>query len=175
MPSHYSKEDATEALLRVDEQTDGIITLADYNENRLDDDPESSIFYERFDGFNQVKRNLGLNVDNKGRSHNGPNCSEWYNYMKKLARCQICGIDDDVCLQFHHLPNRDKDINIGSAKNGSYGLNKIFSESQKCAIICANCHKRVHSDMDTPDLQPWYIASSVDKWYLEESGNSELF
>lgn len=53
-------------------------------------------------------------------------------YAKKafrtyLSKCAVCGLDEECCLQVHHV---DKDRNNDDINN--------------LIILCANCHCRVH-------------------------------
>jgi hypothetical protein len=50
-----------------------------------------------------------------------------------------CGETDPLVLEFDHL--RDKRFNIGNAlpyRNWA----SILAEIEKCAVVCANCHRR---------------------------------
>lgn len=61
---------------------------------------------------------------------------------KKTKKCK-CGEDDIICLDFHH-PN-NKEINIADATRRGWALEKIMEEIKKCIIVCANCHRKIHS------------------------------
>jgi len=54
--------------------------------------------------------------------------------------CYKCGIDDPVILQFHHLGDKEVNINILLRSKWS----SILSEINKCLLLCANCHHLVH-------------------------------
>lgn len=59
------------------------------------------------------------------------------------GECAVCGIIDDVCIyDVHHLDPSKKEFNIGDP---SYSVfDKIKSELNKCILVCANCHRRIH-------------------------------
>lgn len=167
MMTKYTDSDAIQALKRVNRKVDGPVTRNKYEEYSRDSDPSTGIFYSRFGGFNELKQELGMELLNRGRRHNGPGSDEWYNYIKSISRCQLCDETDDVCLQFHHLPDSEKEFLMGRAKETGRGFNDYFVESQKCAIVCANCHKRIHGGLVDEDLGPWYDACAKGNWYIK--------
>ena len=60
---------------------------------------------------------------------------------KKSTGCIICKEKDIGCLDFHHLG--DKKYNISSIFT-SLSIKEIEEEIQKCVILCANCHRKLH-------------------------------
>ena len=64
----------------------------------------------------------------------------------KLSKgCSICGYNKCAeALDFHHEGNKDFDISraIGSQ---NISLEKIMEEIKKCIILCATCHRELHS------------------------------
>ena len=60
----------------------------------------------------------------------------------KGGACQHCGIVDHACVyDFHHIEG--KDFSIGKRKNLSF--ERLKSELDKCELLCANCHRKVHA------------------------------
>ena len=58
--------------------------------------------------------------------------------------CQICGYDKCVAaLEFHHRDPTKKDFAI-SRFNGTK-IEKLKPELDKCALLCANCHRETHA------------------------------
>lgn len=71
--------------------------------------------------------------------------------VKKLAieykggKCQCCGYHAcDSALEFHHLSPDKKDFGIGQ-KGYTRSWEKIKQELDKCILVCANCHREIHS------------------------------
>jgi 5-methylcytosine-specific restriction endonuclease McrA len=57
--------------------------------------------------------------------------------------CVDCGEDDIVVLEFDHLDPSQKLFTLGvGASSGDYSLKKIEEEIAKCAVRCANCHRK---------------------------------
>ena len=84
-------------------------------------------------------------------------CRHCFNYAKKLLRqkyrkfledykekygCYKCGTKDHRVLDFHHL--RDKEFTIGYAAYNHLAFERVKKEIEKCAVVCANCHRIIH-------------------------------
>jgi hypothetical protein len=63
--------------------------------------------------------------------------------------CAKCGEADPHVLEFHHLHGKDKAISVMVADGWS--IERIRVELEKCAVLCANCHRRV-----TAREQKWF-------------------
>lgn len=63
------------------------------------------------------------------------------------GKCSICKqIYSDTVYDCHHLNPEQKDISISSIQtNGAKSWYKIRDELRKCCLLCANCHRLVHS------------------------------
>lgn len=59
----------------------------------------------------------------------------------KSVPCEGCGGKfPPYCMDFHHIDPTTKEFNIGT--NASViGLQRLLDEIDKCAILCANCHR----------------------------------
>lgn len=64
--------------------------------------------------------------------------------VKELSGCSRCGESDVVCLHFHHEDADFKNANVAASVTKSLDL--IVTELLKCAVLCANCHARLHAD-----------------------------
>lgn len=61
----------------------------------------------------------------------------------KGGKCQICGYNKcQDALEFHHLDPSKKDYNVSG---GTKSFNTLKSEVDKCILVCANCHREIHS------------------------------
>ena len=59
--------------------------------------------------------------------------------------CSMCPEKFKPCLEFHHLNGEDKLNTV--AHLVSYGSKKaLLQEIEKCVLLCANCHRKVHFD-----------------------------
>lgn len=66
---------------------------------------------------------------------------------KKTLKCEQCGFDDWRALDFHHH-NNDKDFSIGNVMNRGFSFETVLKEAKKCTVLCANCHRILHSNHD---------------------------
>jgi len=63
----------------------------------------------------------------------------------KGGRCEDCGfIGYAGVYDFHHLDPTQKDFEISSFKRKKL-TDRLKQELDKCAILCANCHRIRHA------------------------------
>ena len=61
----------------------------------------------------------------------------------KGGKCEQCGYNKCVkALEFHHLNPDNKDFTVSSYSKLSW--DKVQKELDKCAMVCANCHREIH-------------------------------
>lgn len=70
---------------------------------------------------------------------------EWINSIKSKLKCSICGEDRIWCLDFHHVNPNEKE---GSVSHMIQAPNKLKLELEKCIVLCANCHRDIHHQID---------------------------
>lgn len=64
----------------------------------------------------------------------------------KGGRCEHCGLEDiPAVFEFHHLDPLEKEISISKMGGRKWASVKI--ELDKCVLLCANCHRKVHSEI----------------------------
>ncbi len=56
--------------------------------------------------------------------------------------CVDCGENDPILLEFDHIGKDDKFKDVAKLLSGHYSWLTIEKEIAKCAIRCANCHRR---------------------------------
>ena len=67
-----------------------------------------------------------------------------YLAFKATLKCEICGESESACLDFHHKDPSEKD-NIISQVAKTWSLERLKKEIDKCMVLCANCHRKVHA------------------------------
>lgn len=72
---------------------------------------------------------------------------EWLDTYRSSLSCENCGENDPVCLDFHHKDASEKDFSIGDAKRIGWSKETILLEIQKCMVVCANCHRKIHANL----------------------------
>lgn len=65
------------------------------------------------------------------------------NNIKYKYGCSFCKENNPICLDFHHL-NPDKKIKAVSTIARHKSLSKMIIEINKCIVVCANCHRKIH-------------------------------
>ena len=76
---------------------------------------------------------------------------KWADFVDSLKTpCLICGNDEPVVIDFHHLDPSQKSFAI--SRSTRYGKEKILEERKKCVCLCSNCHRLLHAGKVTlPD------------------------
>ena len=68
----------------------------------------------------------------------------------KGGKCQECGYDRCLAaLEFHHLDPEHKDFNLAAVSRTKWN-EKTQQELDKCACLCANCHRETHAGLLHP-------------------------
>lgn len=86
-------------------------------------------------------------------------------YVKdyKVAKgCHFCHENYYRCLEFHHLDGYEKIDNIGRMRN-NHNINMIKEEMQKCIVVCANCHRKLHDGILTLGKTNEVLSTTNDK------------
>ncbi len=78
--------------------------------------------------------------------------SEAVAVYKSEKGCCICGLDEPVALDLHHINPEEKSDSIADLLAKGATLERIFNEIEKCVVICANHHRMFHAGLITIDL-----------------------
>lgn len=74
----------------------------------------------------------------------------------KGGKCIKCNYDKCIdALEFHHTDPTKKDFGI-SHKGFTRSWKVIREELDKCILVCSNCHKEIHAEINST------VAQSVD-------------
>lgn len=68
---------------------------------------------------------------------------DYVNSVKNIG-CKHCKENHPACLDFHHLESSDKFKTISALVADGYNLKIIKNEIEKCIVLCANCHRKLH-------------------------------
>lgn len=61
------------------------------------------------------------------------------------GKCKVCGYSKELtALEFHHTDPKEKDFGL-SQRGLTRSWEKIKLEIDKCVLVCANCHREIHS------------------------------
>ena len=63
------------------------------------------------------------------------------------GKCVVCNETyEDCCFDFHHTDPDKKEFTISQSNtNGARSWLTLRDEIAKCALLCANCHRLLHS------------------------------
>ena len=64
--------------------------------------------------------------------------------IKDKSSCQQCEESHPAALDFHHRDMAEKDMEVSRLSNSGWSKERILKEIQKCDILCANCHRKLH-------------------------------
>lgn len=69
--------------------------------------------------------------------------------LKSTLKCQLCLEDEPRCLDFHHLDPTTKKFDIARGVRDRLSWKSVLKEIEKCVVLCANCHRKVHYGIAT--------------------------
>jgi len=80
--------------------------------------------------------------------------------------CELCGYNKNLsALEFHHIDRETKESQLDSRTLSNSNMEWIMSEFEKCMVLCANCHREIHS----PDLMIGVVNERINNFDLERS------
>lgn len=71
---------------------------------------------------------------------------DWVKRFKSERKCARCKVGDWRVLEFHHRDRKHKEFGIAVGLYNHFGLERLKKEISKCVILCANCHRILHSE-----------------------------
>lgn len=77
----------------------------------------------------------------KAKARVNANRIKLYSYLDNHP-CVCCGEKDPIVLEFDHLDPSNKHIAVSNAVCNGWSWKRIYSEIEKCQVLCANCHRR---------------------------------
>lgn len=67
--------------------------------------------------------------------------------LKREKSCADCGLSGEIAtwaLEFHHIDENTKHMNISHMVCNGYSIKRIKEEMEKCEVLCSNCHRTRH-------------------------------
>ena len=64
-------------------------------------------------------------------------------YKSKIG-CHLCGETHFACLDFHHKNPGEKEYKVSTLVHDGHSWDSIMQEVEKCVLLCANCHRKIH-------------------------------
>lgn len=66
---------------------------------------------------------------------------DWIDQQKSVPCADCGGVFDPICMDFDHLPEYAKVMDISMMRRRRMAWDKIKAEIVKCEVVCANCHR----------------------------------
>ena len=77
--------------------------------------------------------------------------SQQFQEWKAQQKCLVCQEDEECCLDLHHLDPSEKE-GLVSDMAFNQPWETLLLEINKCVVLCANCHRKVHAGKITLPL-----------------------
>lgn len=81
-------------------------------------------------------RDKSIRYRNEGR--------DWLNEYKSTRGCSKCSENHPAALDFHHRDPSQKISEIATMRGKVISIKRLQTEVDKCDILCANCHRKLH-------------------------------
>jgi hypothetical protein len=99
----------------------------------------------KYENFSQTQKNF--------KDEHGLNLYTLKGIKKKLqlielmgGKCEKCGYDKNIAaFDFHHKNPFEKSFDVKIQKLNYMSDDDILNEAMKCMLLCANCHRELHS------------------------------
>lgn len=99
----------------------------------------------------------------RNKNSNRPEKQKYVMDYKLDKGCERCGYDESpTALEFHHVDPTKKDSAISRLVSGNWSLKTIKKEIDKCVVLCANCHRTVHKEIEEGVVHDWVLDSTND-------------
>ena len=84
------------------------------------------------------------------------------------SRCSLCGYDKCIgALEFHHINPEDKMFQLSSGN--CHSLEKDLEEAKKCLLVCATCHREIHTSNIYDDVDLWKYQYYNDDFAIKQT------
>lgn len=90
-------------------------------------------------------------------------------------KCCLCGYDKiQGALEFHHIDLTTKEYSI-AASGICHDLETDFAEIKKCVLVCANCHREIHSGLYSKEelIQKQFFDETLIEELRQDKKNKE--
>ena len=87
----------------------------------------------------------------KWKEHNRRHRQLWRKFILAIGygTCSICNYDKCFdAIDFHHTHKENKEVSVGniiSRRFSADSVKRFLDETDKCIVLCANCHREIHS------------------------------
>jgi hypothetical protein len=93
-----------------------------------------------------LRKEDDLRRQRENRDRRQREIATWYGDLKSRLVCP-CGESHPACIQFHHIDAETKEVSVSDAIKRRWSKARILVEIEKCEVLCANCHIKLHERM----------------------------
>ena len=108
-------------------------------------DPEKRREHHRLYMQGWYRRNKAVHIGRVGQRRK--RMRERFQELKRTLSCNRCVENHPACLQFHHRDSSRKEFTISTIRGGDVSAERVLAEMEKCEVVCANCHLKIHWDI----------------------------
>lgn len=104
-------------------------------------------YYNDKDKYNEYSRNYNQIHKKEIKNKNDKKKAEMKLIVDKIkfdSGCIICGTNDPDVLVFHHRNPEEKEMQVSDY---SRSKKRLMLEIEKCDVMCANCHIKLHKNL----------------------------
>jgi len=128
--------------------------MTDKPDNYLEDPPED-LDYSKQEWLD-LSYDMQYYYANESRRENIKNRNKSYKQKIKALKeeecCRVCGEDETCVLDWHHVDEGSKVDNIADMHRKAWSIETVREEINKCVLLCANCHRKLHNNVLGVDL-----------------------
>jgi len=73
---------------------------------------------------------------------------EYVEKIKRQCKCKFCNEARPQSLDFHHKDPETKRAKVSLLVKDGYSIKTIQAEIDKCEVVCANCHRVLHYNIN---------------------------
>jgi len=88
----------------------------------------------------------------------------WFRNYKRTLKCTHCPENHYACLEFHHRDGADKDGTVSKMVHDNARTADILAEIAKCTVLCSNCHKKLHAELNEAVWPETRWTQVVEEW-----------
>jgi len=142
----YSNEEMIQELQKVTQNLGKSPTWDEFDEKS---EMWAKIISDRFGSWNKAKKQAELETyayktgGEKTKPEN--TATSYYRHKKEEGSCKYCEENFKDCLVFHHKKDEEKKFEVSNYANHTNNIKELKEEIHKCILVCANCHRKIHS------------------------------
>lgn len=129
-------------------------------------DPEKRKAYQKEYGKQHFIANRAAYraASKRSKENRRPRKQEFVRRHKLLCGCKRCGYrESHYALEYHHIDPSQKDSTVSRLLSGNWSLKTIKKEIKKCVVLCSNCHRLTHDEINQGIVHDWKLPERKTK------------